>query len=110
MRIIKLTAENVKRLKVVDITPKGDVVEITGPNESGKTSVLDSIWWAIAGERVIQSEPIRQGEEEARIRLDLGDIIVPSRRRTMPISRAIKFGWSAWTRPARSGSSWRRAR
>lgn len=88
MKIIQLTAENVKRLKVVDITPKSDVIEITGKNESGKTSVLDSIWWAIAGERVIQAEPIRQGEEEARIRLDLGELIV-IRKFTRAGTRAI---------------------
>jgi len=29
----------VKKLKVVDITPKGNVVQVTGKNGSGKTSV-----------------------------------------------------------------------
>jgi hypothetical protein len=76
MKIIRLTAENVKRLRVVDITPAGPVVQVTGRNGSGKTSVLDSIWWALAGAAAIQSVPIRAGEEEARIRLDLGEIIV----------------------------------
>ena len=76
MKIIQLTAENVKKLKVVDITPKGDVVQITGKNGSGKTSVLDSIWWALGGEKNIQSVPLRKGAENGRARLDLGDLIV----------------------------------
>ena len=76
MKIIQFTAENVKRLSAVDITPDEHVVELVGENESGKTSVLDSIWWAIEGGGVIQGEPIRRGQDEALIRLHLGDIIV----------------------------------
>lgn len=76
MKIVKLEAENVKKLRAVEITPEGNLVEITGRNGQGKTSILDSIWWALAGASNIQSAPIRRGEKQARIRLDLGDIIV----------------------------------
>lgn len=79
MKILQLTAENVKKLKVVDITPDADVVQITGKNGSGKTSVLDSIWWALGGTKEIQAVPIRKGQESARIKLDLGEIIVTRR-------------------------------
>lgn len=76
MKILQLQAENVKRLKAVSITPDGNIVEITGRNGQGKSSVLDAIWWALAGTSHIQAVPIRKGENEARIRLDLGDIKV----------------------------------
>jgi DNA repair exonuclease SbcCD ATPase subunit len=76
MKIITLTAENVKKLVAVEISPTGNLVEITGKNGQGKTSVLDCIWWALAGASHIQAAPIRKGANEARIRLDLGDIIV----------------------------------
>ena len=79
MRIIQLTAENVKRLKAVDITPHGDVVVLSGKNGSGKTSVLDAMWWALGGEKNIQDQPIRAGSNSARVRIDLGDIIVERR-------------------------------
>jgi len=72
MKIINLTAENVKKLKVVDITPTDNMVPITGPCGAGKTSVLDSIWWLLAGKTGIQAVPIRKGAEEARIRGVLG--------------------------------------
>ena len=49
MRIISLQAENIKRLKAVEITPEGDIVVIAGRNGQGKTSVLDSIWYALGG-------------------------------------------------------------
>ena len=76
MKIVQLRAENVKRLIAVEITPEGNVIEITGKNGAGKTSVLDSIWWALAGNRTHQAVPVRQGETEAVISLDLGDIKV----------------------------------
>lgn len=49
MKIVQLTAENVKRLTAVSIAPDGNLVQITGRNGQGKTSVLDAIWWALAG-------------------------------------------------------------
>lgn len=76
MKIIKFSAENIKRLSVVEITPGGNLVQITGQNASGKTSVLDALWWCIAGASHIQAVPIRRGATEARIRLDLGEICV----------------------------------
>ena len=76
MKIINLQAENVKRLSAVEIAPDGNLVEITGRNGAGKTSVLDSIWWALAGASTHQAEPIRRGAEAARIRLDLGEVKV----------------------------------
>jgi AAA domain-containing protein len=76
MKIIQFTAENVKRLKCVDITPKTNVVQVTGKNGNGKSSILDSIFWALGGEKNIQDVPIRRGADSARIRLDLGDMVV----------------------------------
>lgn len=76
MKILKLEAENIKKLTVVEITPNGNLVEITGRNGSGKTSVLDSIAWALQGTSGVQSKPIRKGAKSARVRLDLGDLVV----------------------------------
>lgn len=72
MKILSLTAENVKKLTVVEIEPTGNVVQITGRNGQGKTSVLDSIWWALAGSENIQAVPIRKGAKQAMIELKLG--------------------------------------
>lgn len=72
MKIIQFSAENVKKLRTVEITPAGSLVQITGRNGSGKSSVLDSILWALTGAREMQRQPIRRGETSARIALDLG--------------------------------------
>jgi DNA repair exonuclease SbcCD ATPase subunit len=78
VKIIRLTAENVKRLKAVEIEPDGTVQVITGRNAQGKTSVLDAIWLALGGGAASRetSRPIRDGEDEAYVLLDLGDLIV----------------------------------
>lgn len=71
MKIVSLQAENIKRIRAVQITPQGNLVEITGRNGQGKTSILDSIWWAICGAENVQSQPIRKGEKQAKIVLRL---------------------------------------
>jgi DNA repair exonuclease SbcCD ATPase subunit len=78
MRIVSLRAENVKRLKAVEITPEGDVVVISGRNAQGKSSVLDAIWMALAGGSGAKetTRAIRDGEEKASVQLDLGDMTV----------------------------------
>lgn len=76
MKIIKLESENVKRVKAVEIKPDGAIVRVTGKNANGKTSVLDSILYALGGEREIPSEPVRKGARKAHIRLDMGDMVV----------------------------------
>lgn len=73
MRILELYAEKVKRIKVIRITPKGRMVPISGKNGQGKTSVLDSIQWALEGKANIQAVPIHNGEDSAKILLTLGD-------------------------------------
>lgn len=79
MRIIELKASNLKRLEAVAIKPDGSIVEITGRNGQGKTSVLDAIWWALAGVAAIQAKPIRKGCESAVIELDLGALKITRR-------------------------------
>lgn len=76
MKIIELRAENIKKLKAVQIRPNGNLVQITGKNGQGKTSILDSLWWCLDGAANIQGTPIRNGEDNARIRLDFGEIVV----------------------------------
>lgn len=76
MKIISLQAENFKKLHAIEITPNGNFVQITGRNGQGKSSTLDAIWVALAGIGVAPKEPIRKGAQSARIRLDLGEIVV----------------------------------
>lgn len=76
MRIIKLEAENVKRLRAVEIVPESDVIVVGGRNAQGKSSCLDAIEMALGGGSTFPPEPIRRGERQARIVVNLGDIVI----------------------------------
>lgn len=78
MKIIQLIAENVKGIKAVNITPDAHFQPISGKNGQGKTSVLDSIWLALAGREASKEMkmPIRDGEKSAFATVVLGDLVV----------------------------------
>lgn len=80
MKIVSLQAENVKRLRAVYIEPDpdGSTVVIAGRNGQGKTSVLDSIWFALGGGPAAKdtTKPIREGQDHAQVTLDLGELTV----------------------------------
>lgn len=75
--IVKLTAQNVQRLKAVCITPDGrNVVTIGGRNGQGKSSTLNAIAMALGGTPEAGEMPIRSGAEKAQIVLELDDLII----------------------------------
>jgi exonuclease VII small subunit len=86
LKIVQLNAENVKRLVAVEIRPGEDdsVVIVTGKNAQGKTSVLDSIWFALGGGSALHDtpQPIRDGQSHAEVTLDLGELSVTRTWRT----------------------------
>lgn len=79
LRIVQLTASNFKRLTAVQITPAGSLVQITGKNAAGKSSVLDAIFAAFDNTKLGSSMPIRKGANKAIIKLDLGEIVIERR-------------------------------
>ena len=77
MHIKQLTIENFLRISVVDITPDGNVIYITGHNGEGKTSVLNAIWVALSNPRYSEMpKPVKEGEEKAIITLDLNKYLI----------------------------------
>jgi DNA repair exonuclease SbcCD ATPase subunit len=77
MHIVRLECENLLKLRCVAIDAKGkNIIQITGENGSGKSSCLAAIAMAIEGASASPSRPVRDGEQSARVKLDLGEIIV----------------------------------
>ena len=72
MKIIRLQAENIKKLTAVEIIPSDNMVEITGPNGAGKSSILDSITMALCGGKEIPQQPLKKGADKGKIIIDLG--------------------------------------
>jgi DNA repair exonuclease SbcCD ATPase subunit len=76
MKIVRLTAENVKRLVAVEIQPAADgsMVIVAGRNAQGKTSVLDAIWLTLEAKAAKKTNvrPVRDGETSAYAEIELG--------------------------------------
>jgi len=79
MKIINLKSKNIKGIKAIDITPKDDMVIISGKNGAGKTSALDSIWYVLCWKAGAKETPmpIRKGEKEAEGEVTLCEDLSP---------------------------------
>lgn len=74
--IIELQAENFKKLRAISIRPNGNLVQLTGRNGQGKTSVLDSIFFALKGQKALPLKPVRKGTERLKVVLELDECVV----------------------------------
>jgi predicted ATP-dependent endonuclease of OLD family len=93
MRINKIEIENFMRLKAIQFVPKPGLNHIVGDNGAGKTAFLNAIVCALSGRKSLPVVPVRDGQEMARITLDLGEIIVkwrckPNRETTVIVESA----------------------
>ena len=70
MRITSFEIENFLRVEVAEIRPDGDVVLIVGPNEAGKSALVDGVWVALGGDA--PEKPIRDGADRARLKVEIG--------------------------------------
>jgi len=79
MKIINLKSVNIKGIKAIDITPRDDVVIISGKNGAGKTSALDSIWYVLCWKAGAKETPmpIRKGEKSAEGQVTLCEDLSP---------------------------------
>jgi len=74
MKIIKLTANNVKNLRAIEITPEGNSVMLTGANGAGKSAIIDAIFSTLTGQRL--KDVVRHGEDRADVLVEMGDFSV----------------------------------
>lgn len=82
VKITALQAENVKRIKAVQIEPAPNGLTIVGGNNNqGKTSVLDALAWALGGEKYRPNAAAREGAvSPPRLRVTLSNGIVVERK------------------------------
>lgn len=81
IKINSLEIENVKRIKAVSIVPnENGLTVIGGNNNQGKTSVLDTICWALGGERYRPSNATREGSAvPPKIRITMSNGLIVER-------------------------------
>lgn len=81
VKINTLEFENVKRIRAVALEPSlTGLTVIGGDNNQGKTSVLDTIAWALGGDRYKPSNPTRDGSTiPPHIRITLSNGLIVER-------------------------------
>lgn len=81
VKITQLTAENIKRIRAVQLEPaENGLTVIGGGNNQGKTSVLDAICWTLGGDRFRPSQPTREGSMiPPHIRIELSNGLIVER-------------------------------
>ena len=81
VKIAALEAENVKRIRAVSLEPSPTgLTVIGGNNNQGKTSILDTIAWALGGDRYRPSNPARDGSTiPPRIKITLSNGLIVER-------------------------------
>ncbi|WP_158231228.1 AAA family ATPase [Bradyrhizobium sp. C9] len=94
LKILSLDVENVLRVRAVRITPKGNVLELTGRNRQGKSSVIDALWAALGGEKKIPADPVHDGAKIGNIVVDIGDATGLKYRVTRRIKKKDDGDWS----------------
>lgn len=77
--LIRITAENIKNVKVVDFAPNRYITKISGANGAGKTSALDAVFYALAGRKTLPPSLIRQGQKRGHIRIETNTHIITRR-------------------------------
>lgn len=82
VKIIEFEAENVKRVKAVQIVPAtSGLTIIGGDNGQGKTSILDAIAWAVGGEKYCPEAAQRDGANTPpRLHVNLSNGLVVERK------------------------------
>jgi DNA repair exonuclease SbcCD ATPase subunit len=75
-KIIRLETANVKKLKAVEVAPDGNFVVIGGENGAGKSSILDSIEYALGGGKSQCEMPLRIGAEKGYTVIETDKFIV----------------------------------
>lgn len=78
VEIIELRISNVKSIEAMTIKPGGRHLVVTGKNGAGKTTAITSIA-KVLNARNMNKDQIRNGADEANIKLDMGDYIFQRR-------------------------------
>ena len=76
MKIQRIKIKHFKGIRSVDLIADPNCNEIAGPNEAGKSSLLDSITAAFGGKRAIDPRPITDGQAKGEIKIETDELTI----------------------------------
>ncbi|UFX42140.1 ATP-binding protein [Bradyrhizobium sp. 41S5] len=94
LKILSLDVENMLRVRAVRIKPDGNILELTGRNRQGKSSVIDALWAALGGEKMIPADPVHDDAKMGTVIVDIGDATGLKYRITRRIKKKDDGDWS----------------
>lgn len=75
LQVLRLKAQNLMALEVFDVKfEDGSVVIFQGKNDIGKSTAVKSLAMALGGKRLWPDQPLRKGQTQGSIEVDLGDL------------------------------------
>lgn len=74
LKVAGIQIKNVLGVEELEITPEGNIIEVSGRNGQGKTSIMEAIKDAVGQSNY--SNLLRNGEEKGEVVLDLGDMLL----------------------------------
>ncbi len=74
LNLVSISINNVLGIQEMEIKPNGNIVEISGRNGQGKTSIMEGIKDALGVSDY--SQLLRNGESKGKTVLDLGDMVI----------------------------------
>lgn len=80
MKVKRLLVKHVKGVREIEIHAHPTVNEVAGKNGAGKSSVLDSIVYALAGRRAVDARALREGEAKGLVEIDLDGKLTVTRK------------------------------
>jgi hypothetical protein len=76
MKVTRLFVKHVKGVKEFEVINPPAFLKLSGKNGAGKSTVLESINYAVGGKGVIDDIPLRSGEETGQIILETEDLVI----------------------------------
>ena len=68
MHIDRVYVRAIQAAREIEIISAGhDLVELAGPNESGKSTTIDAVTYALCGAAGVNPDALRHGEEDGEV-------------------------------------------
>lgn len=75
-RLFALEISNFKGIAEASLHPDGKSMTLRGPNGSGKTSIIDALWWLLKGLATDIVKPLRNGTERVFVKGQIGQFVI----------------------------------
>ncbi len=92
---MRMRMENIKRVRLIDLTFNQPLTVIGGDFSQGKSTFLSGYEWCFGGKAVIDMDPIQHGKQSGTILCEMGD----GEKVTLRVlCTLLRVGESGWTR------------